>query len=302
MGTLLNRRRYMGSKPIPVDYGYFRVIPAVNCTVTMTIPAGSSGVTDMAYSVDGGETWNVSTKVSGTQLCIQVAGTAEVPILWKGHATALACGTANNQNTSISSTGTIDIEGDFNSLLYGDDYMQDYTLATYAFVRLFMSNTNLRYAHNSIIHCTTTGLNTFDCMFYGTTNLESPPIMKMEGVGNSGCVSMFQNSGIRYCPQPNIKNISGRCFVNMFYGCKNITEGMDLPALKLVDTCYREMYRGCTNLAKIKMLATVITANRCLYNWVNGVSAEGVFVKNKNATWTTTGASGVPTGWTIQTI
>lgn len=300
MGALLNRRRYMGSKPIPVDYGYFRVVPAVNCTVTMTIPAGSSGVTDMAYSVDGGETWNVSTKVSNTQLKIQVEGTAEVPILWKGHATALAFGTANNQNTYISSTGTIDIEGDFNSLLYGDDYIQDYTLATYALVRLFRGNTNLRYAHNSIIHCTTTGINTFDSLFYGTTNLESPPIMKMKGVGAAACNHMFYNSGIKYCPQPNIKNISARCFVNMFWGCTNITEGMDLPALTLADACYSGMYQNCSNLTKIKMLATNISINRCLDSWVSGVAAEGTFIKNRNATWTTTGANGVPTGWTIQ--
>ena len=291
-----------GGAPQPIDYGYFRVVPLVNCTVTMTIPGGSSGVTDMAYSVDGGETWNVSTKVSGTQLRIQVAGTAEVPILWKGHATALSFGTANNQNASISSTGTIDIEGDFNSLLYGDNYIQDYALATYALVRLFRGNTKLRYAHNSIIHCTTTGVNTLDSLFHSTTNLESPPIMKMESIGAAACNYMFYNSGIRYCPQPNIKNISPRCFVNMFCGCTNITEGMDLPALTLVDSCYSGMYQNCSNLAKIKMLATGIYANGCLNNWVSGVAAEGTFIKNANATWDKTGANGVPTGWTIQTI
>lgn len=290
----------MGSKPIPVDYGYFRVVPAVNCTVTMTIPAGSNGVTDMAYSVDGGETWNVSTKESGTQLKIQVAGTAEVPILWKGHATALCFGSANGQTASISSTGVIDIEGDFNSLLYGDDYMQDYTLAAYAFPKLFRGNTNLRYAHNSIIHCTTTGINTFDSMFHTTPNLETPPVLRMKTVGASSCVYMFYNSGIRYCPQPNIKILSPRCFFNMFYGCTNITEGMDLPARKLLDSCYSGMYQNCTNLVKIKMLATSIAVNGCLNSWVSGVAAEGTFIKNRNATWTTTGANGVPTGWTVE--
>lgn len=300
MGTLLNRRRYMGSKPVPVDYGYFRVVPAVNCTVIMVIPANSSGVTDMAYSVDGGETWNVSTKESGTQLRIQVTGTAEVPILWKGHATALSYGTANGQTASIQSTGVIDIEGDFNSLLYGDNYYQDYSLANCAFSRLFRGNTNLRYAHNSIIHCETTGNSTFDAMFFDATNLESPPTMKMESIGYSGCSYMFYNTGIRYCPQPYIKNISSRCFVSMFAKCVNITEGMDLPALTLVDSCYSGMYQNCSNLAKIKMLATNINANGCLNSWVSGVAAEGTFIKNAKATWTTTGANGVPTGWTIE--
>jgi len=47
------------------------------------------------------------------------------------------------------------------------------------------------------------------------------------------------------------------------------------------------------------MLATAISANRCLENWVNGVASTGIFVKNIDATWTTTGASGVPTNWTV---
>ena len=301
MGTLLNRRRYMGGgSPQPIDYGYFRVVPLVNCTVTMTIPGGSNGVTDMAYSVDGGETWNVSTKVSGTQLRIQVAGTEGVPILWKGHGTALCFGAGNNQTTSISSNGFIDIEGDFNSLLYGDEYNKDYSLAGYAFPRLFRYNTNLKHAHNSIIHCTTTEYNTFDSMFNGCSNLETPPMMRMDSVGAAACVYMFSGSSIQYCPQPKVINLSQRCFNNMFLNCKNITEGMDLPALYLADSCYTGMYDGCSNLSKIKMLATSINANGCLNLWVRGVAAEGVFIKNKDATWTTTGNNGVPTGWTIQ--
>jgi hypothetical protein len=86
----------------------------------------------------------------------------------------------------------------------------------------------------------------------------------------------------------------------MFRNCVNITEGMVLPALTLVDSCYSEMFYGCTNLSKIKMLATSIYANGCLGIWVSGVAAEGTFIKNAKATWTTTGANGVPTGWTIQ--
>ena len=37
-------------------------------------------------------------------------------------------------------------------------------------------------------------------------------------------------------------------------------------------------------------------------NWVSGVSANGTFVKNSAATWDVNGVSGIPTGWTIQTV
>ena len=49
------------------------------------------------------------------------------------------------------------------------------------------------------------------------------------------------------------------------------------------------------------MLATDISALDCLSNWVKNVAATGTFVKNSAATWTRTGTSGVPSGWTIET-
>ena len=59
------------------------------------------------------------------------------------------------------------------------------------------------------------------------------------------------------------------------------------------------MFRGCRKLNYIKMLATDIYANDCLYNWVSGVASSGTFVKNKDATWNVAGVDGVPSGWTI---
>ena len=38
-------------------------------------------------------------------------------------------------------------------------------------------------------------------------------------------------------------------------------------------------------------------------SWVNSVLPEGVFYKNKNATWSDTfGATAIPYGWTVKTI
>ena len=87
----------------------------------------------------------------------------------------------------------------------------------------------------------------------------------------------------------------------MFYGCTSITEAPVLPALTLVSQAYMEMFDGCTHLAKIKMMATDVTASQCLTNWVRGVAASGLFIKNVDATWSGTGNSGVPNGWTVQT-
>ena len=37
-------------------------------------------------------------------------------------------------------------------------------------------------------------------------------------------------------------------------------------------------------------------------DWLYGVAESGTFVKNKDAEWNTTGANGVPEGWTIEYV
>ena len=49
------------------------------------------------------------------------------------------------------------------------------------------------------------------------------------------------------------------------------------------------------------MLAKDITATLCMSTWVYGVASCGTFVKSKDATWSVTGASGIPNGWEVIT-
>lgn len=60
------------------------------------------------------------------------------------------------------------------------------------------------------------------------------------------------------------------------------------------------MFKGCSGLNYIKCLATNISASNCTNNWVDSVASSGTFVKNASMTSWTTGASGIPTGWTVQ--
>lgn len=60
------------------------------------------------------------------------------------------------------------------------------------------------------------------------------------------------------------------------------------------------MFQGCTLVNRIECLATDISANSCLYNWVGGVSATGTFVKDASMTSWPTGNSGIPSGWTVE--
>ena len=61
------------------------------------------------------------------------------------------------------------------------------------------------------------------------------------------------------------------------------------------------MFNNCCKLAYIKMMATDINAQYCLYGWVSGVAQSGIFVKNKDAIWDVRGVNGIPEGWTVIT-
>lgn len=80
------------------------------------------------------------------------------------------------------------------------------------------------------------------------------------------------------------------------------TEGKDLvlPATKLRNNCYLNMFNGCTNLNYIKCLATDISAKDCTTNWLKSTAKKGTFVKAEGVTWTK-GDSGIPVNWDVKT-
>ena len=97
----------------------------------------------------------------------------------------------------------------------------------------------------------------------------------------------------------------GSEFGSLFKGCTGLAECTPgvLPATTLAAMCYSSMFSGCTSLTYIKAmfkeLSTSVLAPTD--NWVKGVAAEGTYVKNAEATYTSTGDSAIPEGWTVET-
>ena len=92
------------------------------------------------------------------------------------------------------------------------------------------------------------------------------------------------------------------CYSRMFDGCANLAKAPTLPAATLAEGCYRRMFYGCAALEYVKCLAIDISASNSTDRWLFGVSESGVFVKAANMTDWTTGDSGIPSGWTVQTV
>lgn len=179
-----------------------------------------------------------------------------------------------NTSRRFNITAKCNVLGDPMSLYKGDDARNyDILPCTYAFAYLFYNCTTIVDASGLKLDRRLRNY-AYYYMFYGCTALTTPPEL----------------------PQTTLQS---SCYRRMFQGCKAMTKSPDLPALTLVSNCYEYMLTSCSKCASIKMLATNISASNCLLGWVNAIKSSGTFYKNKDATWTTTGISGVPSGWTV---
>ena len=95
--------------------------------------------------------------------------------------------------------------------------------------------------------------------------------------------------------------LSEKCYNGMFSGCTSMTNAPVLPASTLATQCYNEMFKGCSSLAYIKAMFLTTPHDNYTFDWVNGVAADGIFVKNSSAAWNVTGDNGIPSNWTIET-
>ena len=223
---------------------------------------------DIQYSRDNGVTWNH----------LASGGTVRVyegdKILWKS---ALKPGDFAFGIGCFSSYSDFSVYGNVMSLLYGDDFKGKTDLMyDSVFYGLFRDCTELWYAANLVLPA----LNlTYACYRYMF----------------SGCASLLST------PELPATTLTDSCYYGMFSNCnQNLRATPELPATALTDSCYYEMFDGCTHLNHITMLATDISADWCLFNWVRNVSSTGTFVKHPDMDSLPAGVSGIPEGWTVE--
>ena len=121
--------------------------------------------------------------------------------------------------------------------------------------------------------------------------------------GSGAFASLFKNStGLVSVESLKLPATAGTnyCYSSMFEGCNKITKAPDILISSLGGSSFHRVYHmfyGCTNLGYVKCLATEKT-NNTLFEWLSGVSATGTFVKARGTTYKS-GASGIPSGWTV---
>lgn len=254
----------------------------------------------LSYSVDNGLTWTAL--ASGTASPTISAGNK---IIWKGYCVPSTTHNATGGIGNFSSTGTFDVKGNIMSLLYNDNFTNELDLSSYtqAFYHLF-KNSKAVNADNLILPATTIVKNCYEELFMGCTSLLSAQFILPSLRMYDGCYAhMFDGcTSLTLPPELPATTLDIYCYYMMFTGCTSLTTAPDLPASTLKNYCYRYMFQNCSSLNKVKCLATSISASGCLTSWLSNVSSSGTFTKKSTMSSFTSGASGIPSGWTVVNV
>lgn len=309
-------RRSAGGK-IDWEKQYLTFIPVKDAVFSWTQNAVGG---HLEYSINGGQTWVTIANGKSTPTI-----TAGSKVIWRG----------NLEPSSSYGIGTFSASGNYNaygnimSLLYYDNYYNsqlDSTKHEYVFYRLFVSDTHLLSA--PLLTSTTLVDGCYKSMFTGCKSLIAAPKLPATTLATECYAYMFSlcysltiatelpaislavrcyDSMFYYCealitaPKLPATTLVAYCYYQMFYSCSNLVTAPELPATNLTDSCYSRMFYSCTKLNYIKALFETTPSRTKTDEWVSGVAATGIFVKNSAATWKTTGVNGIPTGWTVVT-
>ena len=175
-------------------------------------------------------------------------------------------------------------------------------LAEYCYSHMFVSCTSLEKALE--LPAATLAKGCYEYMFDDCTSLKTAPQLSATTLAYGCYYFMFWDcKSLTEAPELPATELADSCYYGMFDGCTSLKKSPELLATKLAPYCYSGMFYGCRNLNYIKMLATNISADMCLHNWVNGVATEGTFVKNAAMTSLPSGDNsihGIPKGWTVE--
>lgn len=226
-------------------------------------------------------------------------------------------------NTSVS----FNLYGNISSLIYGSDFVTTVNpiLNQYGLPYLFEGCSNLRSAGDLVIPFVNVKAYSLEGMFKDCSSLITAPklpatIGTEKGVnnwnwdGNYAYRQMFKNcTSLTMAPALPSMVISIYAYEEMFAGCTALSTAPLIAAMILPTGACTNMFASCSNLNYIQCLATGF-GSECLNNWTgrlidgyivdretSGVSSTGIFVKSNGIVWPA-GTSGIPNGWTIQSV
>jgi len=171
------------------------------------------------------------------------------------------------------------------------------------------------------LECSTDGLNWEDCVFVKTlfskflhaneklyirnkselSTRFSIDINNRYSFSQSGnpLIECGGDIGSLLCKNPENAVLTPWCFNYLFYYTR-ITNTPLLSSANLANSCYRFMFRKCSQLREVRTMM-LTSADNDIHLWLESVYPTGDFYCPAELT-ITTGASGIPSGWTRHDI
>ena len=257
--------------PAPHDYSADYLTFRVLTPGTISWKSFGDQAKTIEYSIDNGAWTSLTATSEGATISVAQGNL----VRFRGLNTTYAKDKSNYSGFE-GGTATYDIEGNIMSLLDGDNFAERTTFpdgSSYNFCSLFKKAPVIS-AENLVLPATTLKEYCYRALF-------------------SWCSTLTK------APELPATTLAKGCYWYMFEQCA-ITEAPVLNATTLVAECYGHMFEGCGLLSQITCLATSgFNTSNCLADWVKNVAGDGTFVKAADATSWTTGASGIPSGWTV---
>lgn len=262
-----------------------------------------SDYSTLIISTDNGSTWSVFTDNSTITL------NEGDSVMAKGNFTTVVDETEHSYLFSINQfhitgSGSVSVEGNMMSLLYGDDFSDKRSLSNFkaAFAGLFEDCTAITDVENLLLPATTLSENCYCGLFEGCSRLINSPRLPALQMQRLCYVAMFSScTSLTTPPDLPSTNLATYCYDAMFFSCTSLTRAPYLPALNLPQGAYLAMFQGCSNLSYVSAnFITDITQSpgNQTERWLKDVAETGTFIYNPERLWNVTGINGIPTGWT----
>lgn len=233
----------------------------------------------------------------------------------------------NYSGNTFSSTSQFNAVGNIMSLIGGDFFETQDTVGEGCFYDMFKMCSTIISAKDLKLPATNLGKFCYCEMFGFCCNLVAAPDLPATKMAYGCYNAMFSScSSLKTTPELQSTELDDYCYMGMFFGCSKLESAPELPATRLKDCCYYQMFEWCTNLIVAPILPSTELVGHCYWrmfsqchnlsyikamfkttpsqyhtwNWVDGVSSSGTFVKNSSAEWDEIGNDGVPSGWTVQ--
>ncbi len=225
----------------------------------------TSGVArNISYSKNGGPWTQIRSTTSGVSVPV-VAGDV---LRWKGNNLNYATTAVNVNTFGVSGGATFNVYGDVMSLTPGTMHNN------FAFCQLFYNCEGLISAEGMVLSSEVANASCYRQMFYGCSNMVSPPEILAVRMSSSSCQDMFSGcSSLTTAPELLATSLNSGCYSYMFRGCTSLTDMPFLPATVLASRCYYSMFNGCVSLSSVYDLPATTLTERCYSSMFRGCTS-----------------------------